>query len=151
VRDGHRHGAQAHRPGDAEVLDDLAHGAGEALPPGVWLGAGEQEEGRAAGVAQGSDDQPRRLVVGVVVADERDRRAPGAVVVQRVHVEGRHDLALGEVGEVRRGELGRLARIEEPGQDDHQREVAGVGQHLGIVDDVHESVGHAPRLGRTRR
>jgi hypothetical protein len=148
VRDGHRHRAEAHDPRDAEVLDHLAHGARERLPPDVRLGAAQQQEGRAARVAQGTDDQARRLVVGVVVADEGHRWPPGAVVVERVDVEGGHHLALGQLGEVVRRELGRLARVEESGEHADQRQVTGVGQHLRVVHDVHESFGHGATLGR---
>ena len=41
-----------------------------------------------------------------------------------------------------RGQLRGLARVEEAGEDDDEGEVTGIGEHLGVVDDVHESVGH---------
>jgi hypothetical protein len=142
VRHRHRHGAHADHPAHAEALDDLADGAGEGLPPDVGLGTGEEQERRTAGVAHRADDQPGRLVVGVVVADEGHRGPAGAVVVQRVDVEGGHHLALRQVGQVPRGQLRGLAGVEETGEDDDEGEVTGIGEHLGVVDDVHESVGH---------
>ena len=45
VRHRHRHRAQADHAGDAELLDDLAHGAGEGLPADVGLGAGSSRYG----------------------------------------------------------------------------------------------------------
>ena len=130
VRDGHRDGAEAHHAAYVEALDHLAHRPGEALPLDVGLGTPQQQERRAAGVAQRAHDEPGRLVVGVVVADERHRWAAGAVVVQRVDVEGRHDPALPQALEVLGCQLGGLAGVEETGEHDHEGELRGVVEDL---------------------
>jgi hypothetical protein len=141
VRDGHRDGAQADHAAYVEALDDLAHGAGEALPADVGLGPREEEVGLAAGVLERTDDQARRLVALVVVADEGDGRSPGAVVVEGVDVEGGDDATLRQRPEVTGGDLRGLARVEEAGEHDHHREPAGVDDPLDVVDDVHQPGG----------
>ena len=105
VRHRHRHRAHADDAGHAEALDDLAHRAAERLPAVVGLRPLQQEVRRPAGVLEQPDDQPRRVVRLVVVAHEGHRGPAGAVVVELVDVEGRHDAARrrGRRGAGRRG------------------------------------------------
>ena len=129
------------------MLDDVAYGAGERLPAGVGLGPVQQQVRRTAGVAQQPDDQPRRVVVLVVVAHEGHRWTAGAVVVELVDVEGGHDAALGEVREVLRRACGRVAGVEEAVEREHHRQRVGAVELGDVVDDVHEPgiLGHADR------
>ena len=100
----------------------------------------QEEVRRAAAVAQQPDEQPRRVVRLVVVAHERHRRPPGAVVVELVDVEGRdHRAAAAELGQVPRGVRGGVARVEEPVEHEHHRQLGDAGQLRHVVDDVDET------------
>jgi len=145
VRHGHGHAGQSHELAHPEPLHDLAHAAREGLPVGVRLGPAQQEVRRPGGVLHQAHREPGRVVALVVVAEERQRGAPGAVVVERVDVEGRHHLATtltgGELVEVVGRESRGVAGVEEAVQDDDEH--GGCPVELGdVVDDVHEPLGH---------
>ena len=62
VRDAHGDAVEVHGQADAEALDDLLDGGGEALPLDVRLGAGQQQEGRPGGVLDEPHVEGRLLV-----------------------------------------------------------------------------------------
>ena len=143
VRHRHRHRAQRHDAVDAEPLHHRPHAAAERLPADVGLRAVQQQVRRAAGVVAEPDHQPGRLVARVVVAHERHRGPPRAVVVELVHVEGGDDPGVGEVDEVLGGAGRRVAGVEEAVEhQDHRQPLEAL--ELGhVVDDVDQGrLGH---------
>ena len=134
-----------HQP-HVEPLDHVAHRAGEALPAGVGLGAGEQQVGALEAVAHQPHHQARGVVVLEVVADERDAGPAGAVVVEGVDVEGGHDRAGALLDEVVDGQRAGVARVEEAVQTDQQRQRLATGLVGHFVHDVHELHAHVSVL-----
>jgi hypothetical protein len=120
VRRGHRDRAEVDHQPDAEPPDQLLHGRGEPLPLGVRLRAGEQQVVGGSGVGERHHVQLRRGVGRPVVGVEPQRRAPGAVVQQLVHIEPRHRATLLLAAHRLDPQPGGVARIDEPVQCDHQ-------------------------------
>jgi hypothetical protein len=148
VRDGHRHRSHRDDQPHLEVLDDRAHGTCVGLPTTVWLGAGQQEVRRALLVLHQPDHQTRRLVVGVVVLHEGQRRTTRAVVVELVDVEDRHDAALVARRQVLGRQRGRVPGVQETLERSHQHRTVAATPELGdLIDDVHEpGLGHVVSL-----
>ncbi len=147
VRHRHRDRAHAHHAAYAEALDDLAHRAGEGLPPGVGLGTVQQQVRRAAGVAQQPDDESRRVVVG---RSGRGRRTSagggrGSRAARRRRRSRRPAPRPGPRGAGPRQLGGRCRRrgtrrAPAPASSSE----ASSRTSAGVVDDVHQRVlGHA--------
>jgi len=138
VRHRHRHRAHRGDQVDAEALHHRTHRAGERLPAVVRLGPAHQQVRALELVTLEPDHEPGRVVALVVVAHERDRRPPGAVVVEHVDVERRHDGAGRFGGQVVDGEGAAVAGVEEALEGDHHRQLAVPLESGHVVDDVHE-------------
>ena len=113
------------------------------LPAVVGLGTVEQQVRRAAAVVQQPDDQARRVVGLVVVAHERHRGPPGAVVVELVDVEGRHHRPAVPAARSTRCWAARAAALPASRNPSSTRTIVSAaprGVELGhVVDDVHEA------------
>jgi hypothetical protein len=125
-----------------QPLDHVADGRGERLPPVVRLGSVHEEVWRPRVVGQQPHDEPRCVVLLVVVAHERHRRPACPVVVELVDLERRHDPPAARlVDEVARGDRRRVPRIQEPVEDEHHRDLGHTLELGHVVDDVDQPFG----------
>ncbi len=128
VRDRQRDGVQPDGQLHPEQLGELVHSTREALPLHVRLGAAQQQERRAVGVADQVQRQLGRLVAGPPVAVEPHRRPARPVVEQLVDVElgDRLGVELGEQCVDR--EPSPIAGIDEALQPQDQHRCARLGR-----------------------
>ncbi len=137
VRHAHRDAVEVDREPDLEALHQLAHGAREALPLDVRLGAGEQQERRAGGVVDELEQDLRRVVGRPAVAVKDHRRAARPVVDQPVVVETGHHL--------RRSRLQQVVHHLAAG-------LPGVHEALEVLEQHQAGTGVAQlRVGRGHR
>src|SRR5699024_7191346 len=121
VRHSHWDPVRADRQRHLEVLHDGLHGGHEPFPLQVRLQAVQQEQWRTVVVADEVQDELGFVVAGPRTLVEGHRRAPGAVVHQRVHVEVQHPGAVELIGQVLGHETARAAGVHGPlqGMDQH--------------------------------
>ena len=133
VRHGHRDRVEPDAQPYAEVLDEGFDRRDEPLPLDVRLGSVQQQERVAERVGEPVQLE-RGGVVGLPVVLVEDHHGPaGAVVVQLVDVEARHELRVAGLEQVLTRELGGVARVDETGQGDHEHRLAG---HRAVQGEV---------------
>ena len=143
---GMRHG-RGDRPeadplGDAQTVGELDDGVGHGPPAIVRLRADEHEE-VAVGDAGPADHELGPGQLGEPAVDDLERGTAGAVVEERVRVEGRDDRGLaGDLLERGRGRRTGIDPAVERGEEGRGDEVARV------VEGVQA---HADRIGLTGR
>ena len=132
---------------DAEPLEQTDDRRGEPLPLQVGLRAGEHEERRPLPVMGELDRQRRLLVALPVILNEHHRRAAGAVVEQRVDVEGDERLRVVLLDQLFPRQPGGAAGVDEAGHRLHQHralqrcerlvgQIGGQGVQLGGIEHV---------------
>ena len=142
VRHGRGDGPEADPLGDAEAVGELDDGVGHGPPAVVRLRADEHEE-VAVGDAGPADHELGPGQLGEPAVDDLERGPAGAVVEERVRVEGRDDRGLaGDLLERGRGRGAGIDPAVERGEDGRGDEVARV------VEGVQA---HADRIGLTGR
>ena len=126
VRHGHRHGAHADDPSSRRSARRPPARRGRRPPTGCPAPTGSRRYGVPPVSRSGAPPAaaPRSRCSG---RGRRSSGPAGAVVVQRVDVEGRHDLAVRPpVGPgAATGQLAGLARVEEALEGDDEGEVTG--------------------------
>jgi len=133
VRYGHRDRVQPDGQPDAEPGDEASDGRAEPFPLQVRLGAGEQQERPAGGVADGDQPQAWLVVALPVVLDEHHDRPAGAVVQQLVDVERDDSLRVGAVEQVVAGQPSGVPGVDEAGQPHDEDRLV---QRWDVVDFV---------------
>ena len=128
--------------GDAEPMGEVDDRVGDGAPAVVGLRADEHEE-VAVGDAGPAEDELGPGQLREPAVDDLERRAAGAVVEERVGVEGGDDRRLaGDLLERRRGRRAGVHPAVEGGEEGRGDEVAGV------VEGVQA---HADRIGLVGR
>jgi hypothetical protein len=133
MRHAQRDTVEADGEAGAQPLRQLADRGGEQLPLVVRLGPGEQQERGASRVVHQVHDEFQVVVALPVILVEDHDRAPGPIVDEPVHVEGRDDLVVQVLqqmlGEQPPGRAGVDEAVEIPEQSG-AIQLRGGGIHL---------------------